>query len=171
MGKQAAASTWPGRIVGIVAAVVIVALAVRLVYGFLGPKPDPYKLAWYVCDEKGTYFAARRAVPPVECPACKARTGVPVSWLTCRSCSHVYEGLRCRPVPGREDEFYPRRPGELPVQQIKYGGGEWLEPGSSSGIRLVRRLHQCPKCGSTQIGAVDPATSAEESVPPGVKRP
>ena len=166
MGKQEGTSTWRRRIVGVVAAVVIVVLAVRLVYGFLGPKPDPYELAWYVCEADGTCFAAPRGVPPVACPTCKAKAGVLVSWLRCRGCGRVYEGLRYRPVPGREDAFYPQRPGELPVQQIQYRDGGWLEPGSPRGVGLVRRLHQCPKCGGTQVGAVDPPTSRDQHKPP-----
>ena len=84
MRKQAGSNPWTGRIIGVVAAVVTVVLAVRLVYGFLGPKPDPYELAWYVCEADGTCFAAPREVPPVACPTCKAKTGVLVSWLRWR---------------------------------------------------------------------------------------
>jgi len=153
------------RVVGVVAAIVIVALLAHMVYGFFGPREDPYELAYYACESCGEHFAGRRGVPPVECPKCGQRAGVLVGWLRCRDCGHVYEGLRLRPVPGREAEFYPKRPGELPVQQVKWADGQWLAPGSEQGLRLVRSLYACPKCKSTKVGVCDPPTSPSQATP------
>ena len=92
-------------------------------------------------------------------------------WLTCNQCGHCYAGLRYRAVPGREDEFYPRPPSDLPVQQIKWDGDEWLNPGSEDGIELLHRIHVCPKCGSSKVGALGPPKDAKLGRPSAAAAP
>ena len=166
-GAQSGGSRSPVRIaMGVVSAVVIVALAVYLVRTWMGSSgKDDYNLAYYVCDGCGEHFAAARGLPPVECPKCKKKTGVLLSWKKCGQCGHVYEGERYSSVPGREKEFYPERPGELPVQQMKYKDGEWMAPGSEEGVQIIRELYKCPKCGSKKIGLCPPPSRLDTARP------
>ena len=153
-------------IVGVVSAVLIVALAIYLVRSWMGSGgKDDYNIAYYVCDECGEFFAAKRGVPPVECPKCKKTAGVLVSWMKCGKCGHVYEGRRYSVVPGREKEFYPEHPGDLAVQQMKYKDSEWLNPGSEEGVDIIRQLYTCPKCGAKKVGLCPPPTSVDQARP------
>ena len=160
-------SASPLRIaVGVVAVLVIAVLAVRAVLALFGPRPDAFRLSYYVCDECGELFVAPRGVPPVECPKCHKKAGAIVVWLRCSACGHCYPGLRYGSVPGREGEFYGAPPADLPVQQIKWDGDSWLNPGSAEGIELLHRIHVCPKCGAEKVGALGPPSDSSHGKPP-----
>lgn len=154
------------RIARAAAVLIIVVLGVRFLGICSGSRADDeYRLAHYVCDACGEHFAARRRVPPVACPQCGKRQGVLLSWMACRDCGHRYEGLRYRPVPGREDEFAPKRAADVGVVQIKWRDGAWLVPNNEESLAMVRKAYACPQCQSTNVSPLAPPAQAERGVP------
>ena len=118
-------------------------------------------MAHYVCDECGEAFAEKRDRPPIECPKCHKKAGVILVWHECGQCKKRYQGLRYRPVPGREAEYSPKRPTELPVRQAKLRDSAWVMPDSAKGMALMKRSYLCPSCNTANPKPVDPPPPRE----------
>ena len=141
-----------------VAAVVLSVVAVFLLYRAFcgGAGADPFKTAYYACDACGETFEEDRQLPPIECPKCHKKAGVYLRWMECRKCGKRFEGLRHRPVPGREDEFLPKDLMDMPQLQVKLRDGEWVGPGSEEGLAVVRASFVCPFCNTRDARVVGP---------------
>ena len=110
----------------------------------------------HVCDACGETFEGARQLPPIECPKCHEKAGVYLRWMECRKCGKRFEGLRHRPVPGREDEFLPKDLTDMPQLQVKLRDSEWVGPGSEEGIAIMRASFVCPFCKTRDARVVGP---------------